>query len=113
MKRFALLLSLLLICSIFSSSSLSASPPQLIYRVDSGVIFFYQYIFPILKGFRAEKENPSFNDDWSDVILGGDADDTANGKDDLIGEDKDKRDRLQSGRIVSGFRSDGKKIKID
>ena len=83
MKRTALLLAILVAFSITSVSQVYASPiaGEKAVTVSSWLSYYFAYFM------RANRHNPgdvegTIGDDGSDVILRGDADDYANGRED-------------------------------
>ena len=116
MKRTALLLAILVAFSITSVSQVYASPiaGERAVTVSNWLSYYFTYLL------RAHRHNLGYTestlgDDGSDVILRGDADDYANGREDekeLIPDgtdDKRNTGLTSSGGFITG--SDGKRIK--
>jgi len=98
MKRIVLLLSILFILSAFCTSSVLASPPGFYYRLDrpQGIIPFYFY--QLIKVFEYRMMDQPVIDPDGRGIVGGDADDLADGKV-APGESKRKTKALESGSV--------------
>ncbi len=96
MKRLTLLLTVAIIVTIFVSSPLLASPPRIEKSFMSIRAFISHYVVQFINPLHGYIE-PPIHDDGNDGILGGDADDYANGRfDGLDAEGK------RSGRLVAG-----------
>lgn len=102
MKRLLLLLSVLVVIFIFFSSPLFASPPLIDYRIESVSALFSRFVIRFIGPFHGYVEIQPISGGGRDEILGGDADDYANGRDDedtdMIGDDK-RKGRLNSGLL--------------
>ena len=116
MKRTALLLAILVAFSITSVSQVYASP--IVGERAVTVSSWLSYYFAFFMGAHRHSlgyEEMTLGDDGSDVILRGDADDYANGRDDdkeLIPDgtdDKRNTGLTSSGGFITG--SSGVKIK--
>ena len=100
MKRLALLLTVLAIVSIFVSSPLLASSPR-IERPLSIRAIFSRFIGQIIGPFQGYVELP-VGDNGNDGMLGGDADDYANGREDGPDGDDKRSGRLNAGPAIIG-----------
>ena len=112
MKRIALVMSILIIFAIFTFSPLFASPPRVVYNVQSVLTFFYHYIIPLPGSFcKGLVIFPDRNVDEGQTV-GGDADDYANGRRDDSMKDGDDKDSiiLRSGRTTDGSQKDSRNI---
>ena len=101
MKRIVLLLSILFIFSAFCTSSVLASPLSFYYRLDrvQGIIPFY--FIRLIEVFEYRLMDPPVINPDGREIVGGDADDLADGKV-APGDSKRKTMTLESGSV---FRS--------
>jgi hypothetical protein len=96
MKRFALLLTVSLIITIFVSSPLLASPPRIENRIASFYAVVSRYILQFIGPFSGYVELPLIDNGGNSGMLGGDADDYANGRSGIDGDDK------MSGQLKAG-----------
>ena len=102
MKRLTLLMTGLLIISIFVASSVCASTSRSDSRYMAIRVFVARYLTRLVDQFNFYVELP-IDDAGNGDILGGDADDYANGRDGEEPEADDKRSgRLNAGPAVIG-----------
>lgn len=101
MKRLALLVTVGIIVTIFVSSPLLASPPRVEKSFMSIRVFISHYIAQFINPLHGYIEPPII-DDGNDGMLGGDADDYANGRDDGIDGDEKRNGRLNAGPTIIG-----------
>lgn len=102
MKRLALLMTVTIIVSIFVSSSLLASPLRIEKPFMSIRAFVSHWFMRFIDPFQGYVELP-VDDNGSGGILGGDADDYANGRDNSEPDGDEKRSgRLNAGSAVIG-----------
>ncbi len=109
MRKVILLLSVLTIFSVLASSPLNASPPPANYRIESVLAFFNSYFMAFSRIFYNMEVQPIDGED-NGYKLGGDADDTANGRDNHIGDDAGKKNKVKSGMVIDDPRAKPKSI---
>ena len=80
MKKLVVLLSALLILTTFASSPVLAARPTLEYRIHSILALFCRNAFPFSGMFIVPGEIDAINSGTREPIVGGDADDYADGK---------------------------------
>lgn len=80
MKKLAVLLSALLVLTAFASSPVLAARPTFEYRIHSILALFCQNVFTFSGVFIMPGEIDAINSGTRDPIVGGDADDYADGK---------------------------------
>jgi hypothetical protein len=101
MKRLALLVTVTVLATIFVSSPLLASPPRIEKSFMSFRAFISHYIVLFINPFQGYVE-PPIGDKNDSGMLGGDADDYANGREDNIDGEKKRNGRLNAGPAVIG-----------
>ncbi len=101
MKRRALLVTAAIIVTIFVSSPLLASQPRIEKPFMSFGAFISHYIVKFINPFQGYVE-PPMSDDGNDGILGGDADDYANGRDGDLDGDEKRSGLLNAGPTIIG-----------
>ncbi len=101
MKRFALPLTVLLIITIFVSSPLLASPPRIENRIATMYAVLSHYILQFIGPINVYVELPPIDGAGNGDMLGGDADDYANGRGGIDGDNK-RSGQLRAGPGVIG-----------
>jgi len=100
MKRLILLLLVMVVVAVTVSSPLFASSTSITSRYEKVMMYIYQYLFPFYGKYYVSARVVIDKGGNGSGILGGDADDYANGKDDREGDNG--RTKLGSGSIETG-----------
>ncbi len=106
MKRFALLLTASLIITIFVSSPLLATSPRIENRIATMYAVLSHYILQFIGPIDGYIELPHIDGGGNGSMLGGDADDYANGRSGIDGDDK------RSGQLKAGPRVIGPEVEF-